>query len=266
MDIREKVAMLSEEIREKSPLIHNITNYVTVNDCANAVLAIGASPIMADDIGEAADITAISSALVINIGTLNRHTIPSIFEAGKRANEIGIPVVFDPVGIGASRLRMNTSLKLLEDIKFAVIKGNATEIKAIISGNKTSSGVDVSIDDIISDSNLDDYIKIAKKVSKTYDSIVVITGPIDIITDGKKTYTISNGHVNMEKITGTGCMLAGLIGAFIASHATFSAEVFNLINNGRLGWALIVITSHLVGSLLMTYLGWLGFRLLNALA
>ena len=213
-----KISMKSFTNLEKGSLVHCITNYVTVNDVANTILACGGSPIMADDIEEVAEITSICNSLVLNIGTLNSRLIESMLISGKTANRLKIPVVFDPVGIGASMLRMNTSLKLLEDIKFAVIKGNASEIKAIISGNKTSSGVDVSIDDIISESNLDDYIKIAKEVSKTYDSIVVITGPIDIITDGEKTYTISNGHRNMEKITGAGCMLAGLIGAFIGAN------------------------------------------------
>ena len=233
------ISMKSFANLEKGSLVHCITNYVTVNDVANTILASGGSPIMADDIKEVAEITSICDSLVLNIGTLNSRLIESMLKAGKSANRLKIPVVFDPVGIGASRLRMNTSLKLLEDIKFAVIKGNATEIKAIISGNKTSSGVDVSIDDIISDSNLDDYIKIAKKVSKTYDSIVVITGPIDIITDGKKTYTISNGHVNMEKITGTGCMLAGLIGAFIG------ANIDNILESTALAVGLMGLSGEL---------------------
>ncbi len=233
------ISMKSFTNLEKGSLVHCITNYVTVNDVANTILASGGSPIMADDIKEVAEITSICNSLVINIGTLNSRLVESMLKAGKSANRLKIPVVFDPVGIGASRLRMNTSLKLLEDIKFAVIKGNASEIKAIISGNKTSSGVDVSIDDIISDSNLDDYIKIAKKVSRTYDSIVVITGPIDIITDGKKTYTISNGHGNMEKITGTGCMLAGLIGAFIG------ANIDNILESTALAVGLMGLSGEL---------------------
>lgn len=213
-----KISMESFTNLKKGSLVHCITNYVTVNDVANTILASGGSPIMADDVEEVGEITSICNSLVINIGTLNSRLIESMLQAGKSANRLDKAIVFDPVGVGASKLRMDTSLKFLEDLDFAVIKGNASEIKTIVSGDKTSSGVDVSMDDIISDSNLDEYIKIAKKLSETYHLVTVITGPIDIITDGNKTYIIRNGHENMEKITGTGCMLAGLIGAFVGAN------------------------------------------------
>lgn len=207
-----------ENLEKGRSIVHCITNYVTVNDVANIILASGASPIMADAIEEVSDITSICSALALNIGTLNNRTIESMIKAGKTANELNKPVVFDPVGIGASKLRTKTVLKLLEEIKFSVIRGNASEIKAILMGSKTSSGVDVSIEDSINENNLDVYINIAKKLSKDYNSVVVITGPIDIITDGKQTYIIKNGHPIMEKVTGTGCMLTGLIGGFIGAN------------------------------------------------
>ena len=120
MHIKKNVMTAWEELRKKNPLVHNITNYVTVNDCANAILAIGASPIMADDINEVADITSISSAVVINIGTLNKNTISSILEAGKKSNELGIPVVFDPVGAGASPLRNDTTTEIIEKLSFII--------------------------------------------------------------------------------------------------------------------------------------------------
>ena len=212
LDIREF------EKLEKGSLVHCITNYVTVNDVANTILATGGSPIMADAIEEVEEIMNICNSLVINIGTLNTRTVESMILAGERANKLGKPVIFDPVGIGASSFRTRTSLSLLEKIDFAVIRGNASEIKAIVSGNKTSSGVDVGIDDIISEDNLDEYIKIAKEVSKTYKAVAVITGPIDIITDSATTYIVKNGHANMEKITGTGCMLTGLIGSLVGAN------------------------------------------------
>ncbi len=214
MDIREF------ENLKKGSLVHCITNYVTVNDVANTILATGGSPIMADAIEEVEEIINICSSLVINIGTLNSRTVESMILAGETANKLGKPVVFDPVGIGASSFRTETSLRLLERIDFAVIRGNASEIKAIVSGNKTSSGVDVGIDDIISEDNLDEYIKIAKEVSKTYKTVAVITGPIDIITDNTSTYIVKNGHANMERITGTGCMLTGLIGSLVGANPT----------------------------------------------
>ena len=125
-----------ENVRAKCPLIHNITNYVTVNDCANIIIACGAAPIMADDRDEAAEITSLCGGLNINIGTLNSRTIASMFLAGKRANELGHPVVLDPVGAGASKLRTDTAIQLLEEVKFTVIRGNISEIKSLASGHR----------------------------------------------------------------------------------------------------------------------------------
>lgn len=205
-------------VYKQSPIVHCITNYVTVNDVANIILAAGASPIMADDIEEVSDITSICNALVLNIGTLNSRTVESMIKAGKTANELERPVVLDPVGIGASQFRMDTTSKLLEEVQFSVIKGNASEIKGILNKTRSSSGVDVSLEDIIHESNINEYIKVAKEVSKASSAVVVITGAIDIITDGEKTYIIRNGHESMGKITGTGCMLAGVIGGFIGAN------------------------------------------------
>lgn len=201
-----------------SPVVHCITNYVTVNDVANIILASGASPIMADDIEEVSDIVSISNALVLNIGTLNTRTIESMIKAGKTANKLNYPVVFDPVGVGASKFRMNTTLRLLREIKFDVIRGNASEIKTIASETKSSKGVDVSLDDTIREDNLEYYIELGKRVSKRNNRVVAITGPIDIVTDGDKTYLIRNGHQDMGRITGTGCMVSGLIGAYIGAN------------------------------------------------
>ena len=207
-----------KNVPEKSPIVHCITNYVTVNDVANIILASGASPIMADDIGEVSDITSICNSLVINIGTLNSRTIASMIEAGKRSNKLGHPIILDPVGVGASKLRMETTLRLLEEINFSVIRGNASEIKAIVNQSKTASGVDVSLEDIINEDNINKYIEIGKALSKANNAVVAITGPIDIITNGEKTYLVRNGHKNMERVTGTGCMLSGLIGGYIGAN------------------------------------------------
>ena len=137
-------AGILDEVRRISPLVHCITNYVTVNDCANVLLACGASPVMADDERETEEIVSIASALVINIGTLNSRTIPSMFKAGRRANELGLPVVLDPVGAGASSLRTATAMELIKEIDFAVIRGNISEITTIAGGESRTRGVDAS--------------------------------------------------------------------------------------------------------------------------
>lgn len=205
-------------INLKTPLVHSITNYVTVNDCANIILASGGSPIMADDIGEVGDITAICSSLVINMGTLNERTIKSMLLAGKKANELGHPVVFDPVGAGASTLRNETALTLLQEVKFSVIRGNISEIKFLATGGGNTQGVDASDADRVTPENIDSVILLAKTLSKKTGAVIVITGATDIAADENKAYVIQNGHPMMGKITGTGCMLTAVIGSFIGAN------------------------------------------------
>lgn len=224
-------------LKSKSSIVHCITNYVTVNDLANIILSSGASPIMADDKEEVKEIVAIASSLVINIGTLNSRTVDSMILAGKRANELNIPVILDPVGVGASEFRQRTTEKLLEEIKFSVIKGNASEIKFLYNKELSKSGVDASIEDIINHSNIDDYISMGKDISRKYNSIIAITGPIDIITDGSESYIVENGNSYMEKITGAGCMLGGLIGGVVGSNPEMVLEsvVLGIIIMGLAG-------------------------------
>ena len=207
-----------KNVQQKSPLVHCITNYVTVNDVANAILACGASPIMADDINEVEDITSICNATYINIGTLNERTIESMIKAGKKANSLGHPVVLDPVGAGASKLRTATAFKLLDEIKFSVIRGNISEIKTIYTGNGKTKGVDADVSDKVTEETIDDAVLLAKDMSKRFGSVIVITGAIDIVSDENKAYVIRNGHPVMSKITGTGCMLTGIIAAFVAAN------------------------------------------------
>lgn len=197
------------ETREKNPLIHNITNYVTVNDCANAILAIGASPIMADDIAEVKEIVSISSALVINMGTLNQRTIASMIMAGRKANELNIPVILDPVGAGASTLRNKTVQEILSQVEIDVIRGNLSEISFLAGFKASTKGVDTAIVD-----EKNDAIGIGKLVSDKYSCIVGITGKIDIISDGIRFAEIANGHKLLSKVTGTGCMTSALVSSF----------------------------------------------------
>ncbi len=205
------------KLQKRAPLIHNITNYVTVNDCANILLAAGASPIMADDINEAAQITSICGGLNINIGTLNERTIVSMLAAGKRSNELGHPVLLDPVGAGASTLRTNTANELLREIKFSVIRGNISEIKTLALGSHHTQGVDAHVDDIVTEQNLNSVISFAKSFAKQTNAVIAITGAIDIVANHEKAYVIRNGHPKMSKITGTGCMLSAMTTAYITA-------------------------------------------------
>lgn len=206
-----------ESVRTKGPLIHNITNYVTVNDCANILLACGGSPIMADACGEVEEITSICGGLNINLGTLNESTIEAMLLAGKKANQMGHPVLLDPVGVGASTLRTETAYKLLDEVKFTVIRGNISEIKTLFFGRGTTKGVDADAADIVTEETLDQVINLAKEFAKKMDTIIVITGAIDIVANKNKVYVIRNGHPMMAKVTGTGCMLSAMMTAYIVA-------------------------------------------------
>lgn len=207
-----------ENIKKKLPLIHNITNYVTVNDCANIILACGASPIMADDKNEVEEITTICGGLNINIGTLNSRTIEAMLLSGKKANELCHPIVLDPVGVGASALRTNTALHLLDEVKFTVIRGNISEIKNLAGTFAATQGVDANVTDKVTEENLDATIAFAKSFAKKTGAIITITGTIDIVCNEKKAYVIRNGHPMMAVITGTGCQLSALIAAYITAN------------------------------------------------
>jgi hydroxyethylthiazole kinase len=211
MSVTQHAAELLTEVREQVPLVHNITNYVTVNDVANAVLAIGASPIMADDVEEAADITAISRALVINIGTLNKRTIDSMIASGKKANELGLPVVLDPVGAGASNLRNETTKAIIEQVKISILRGNLSEVSFVAGLNVATKGVDSAEAD-----EKNDAVEVAKTVAKNLGCVTAITGAVDIISDGTSVVKIANGHQLLSKVTGTGCMTSALVGAYAA--------------------------------------------------
>ncbi len=207
-----------ENVKKKSPLIHNITNYVTVNDCANMLLACGASPIMSDAIDDVEDITTICGGLNINIGTLNERTIPSMLKAGKKANELGHPVILDPVGAGASALRTNTANALIKNVKFAVIRGNISEIKTLAMGSGTTKGVDADVADKVTEENLESAVAFAKAFAKKTGAVIAITGAIDIVADSERAYCIYNGNPMMSSITGTGCQLSSLIAAYVVSN------------------------------------------------
>ncbi len=222
--ITKKIKDVLEITRKKRPLVHCITNYVTVNDVANILLACGASPIMADDKKEAADITKICQATEINIGTLNSRTIESMLIAGQEANRLGHPVILDPVGAGASELRRETVNVLLETVKFTVIRGNISEIKTIAQGKKSGKGVDADIVDGITTENIEKVVSFVRKLAKETDAVIVVTGAIDLISSSDITYVCKNGHELMSSITGTGCMLSAVIAAFCAANPKYLLE------------------------------------------
>lgn len=226
------IATLLNEIKSKKPLIHHITNYVTVNDCANICLAIGASPVMADAKEEVEDMVSISSALVLNIGTLNKEKIESMVLAGEKANEKKVPVIFDPVGVGATPFRIEMTKLLLQKIRMTVIRGNLSEIMSIAGENVITKGVDNG-----GSLSLGDSISVAKKLAKKLDTVVVISGETDVVTDGSRVALVKNGDAFMPLITGSGCMSTTLIGAFCGANqkASYEAATAAMITMGLAG-------------------------------
>lgn len=206
-----------EGVHETAPLIHNITNYVTVNDCANILLACGASPIMADDQAEVEAITAICGGLTLNIGTLNSNTIASMLLAGKKAAQLDHPIVLDPVGAGASPLRTQTAAELIGKLPITVVRGNVSEIKALSDGSSLTHGVDANAADKVNDDNLWEYFSFTKKLAEAWGTIIAISGEIDVIANKDKAFAIKNGHPLMSRITGSGCMLSVLTAAYVTA-------------------------------------------------
>lgn len=217
MNANELAAAL-ENVRTSTPLVHCITNYVTVNDCANALLACGGSPIMSDEPEDVVDITTICGGLVLNIGTLNKQTIAGMRAAGKRASELDHPIVLDPVGAGASALRTATASEILDTMDVAVIRGNMSEIKAVAGASAATRGVDVNPDDVVTDENLAASAVFAKELAKKTGAIIAITGAIDIVANDERAFAIRNGNAIMGKITGAGCMLSCLVGAYSVAN------------------------------------------------
>ncbi|MGI5931295.1 MAG: hydroxyethylthiazole kinase [Eubacterium sp.] len=213
-----------ENVKKKAPLIHNITNYVTVNDVANVLLAVGGSPIMSDEPEDVEDITAICDGLNINIGTLQKRSIEAMYRAGRKANALGHALLLDPVGAGASRLRTNTAVSLMEELKFDVIRGNISELKALALGSTTTKGVDADAADAVTEENLDRMVVFVKNYAKTCGCIIAITGAIDLVADASSCYVIRNGRREMSTITGTGCQLSGLMTAFLAANPDSKLE------------------------------------------
>lgn len=207
--LSEKAAENLMALREKKPLIHNITNYVVMNYTANALLAMGASPVMAHAQNEVEDMVAFAGALVLNIGTLTDDWISSMIKAGKKASRLKTPIVLDPVGSGATPLRTNSARNIISQTKITVIRGNASEILSLRDENSKTKGVD-------SIHSVDEAAEAARNLADELHTTLAITGPVDLITDGTRVLRVSNGHPLMGYVTGTGCTATATIGAFLA--------------------------------------------------
>jgi hydroxyethylthiazole kinase len=208
-NLAQKAGENLKSLREKKPLIHNITNYVVMNYTANALLACGASPVMAHASEEVEEMVSFAGALVLNIGTLTPYWVDSMLKAGKRANELNVPVILDPVGSGATKLRTDSAKRLIEEISIKVVRGNASEVLSLAHEGSKTKGVD-------SIHTVDEAADAALVLSKELNITLAITGKIDLITDGERIYRVSNGHDLMGYCTGTGCTATVLIGAFLA--------------------------------------------------
>ena len=214
-----------KNVKEVSPLTFCITNFVTVTDCANAALAIGASPIMSNGAEEGGEIVNIANALVINIGTLSKSQNELMRNSARQAKEIEKPIIFDPVGAGVSALRNDMTKEIVEDYPLALVRGNMSEIKAIAklinlneNNDSVAKGVDVAESDIISEVTLESNALIVKELANELNAVVIASGPIDIISDGNLTFGLDNGDEMMPLITGSGCMLTTIIGSYVGAN------------------------------------------------
>ena len=199
-------------VREKKPLVQCITNFVTVNDCANIILASGGSPTMASHPMEVEEAVRNVQALVCNLGAIDK--IESMILAGKEANRLSKPVILDPVGAGGTELRRDAVRKLLEEVHFTVIRGNASEIRSLAGQHSTGNGADVGSLDEITDDNLEAAVSMTEELAVKLHTVIAISGKIDVISDGKRSCVLRNGCATMARITGSGCMLTALIGGF----------------------------------------------------
>ena len=234
-DLLKKIDETLKDIREKNALTHCITNSVTINDCANAVLAIGGSPFMAEDAEELEEVVTIADVLVINIGKLSKEQIESMHISSKTANKTNTPIILDPVGVGVTELRNKTTMDLINDYDITAIRGNITEIKAIaklagvLDESNTAKGVDVNIDDIITEENLKDNGELICELASKLNTTILASGPIDILSDGNLTVAIDNGDDMMPLITGSGCMLSSIVGSCIGGSNPFDGSLVAIL-------------------------------------
>lgn len=213
-------AAILAAVRECRPLVHHITNSVTINDCANITIAVGAAPVMAEAPEEVAEMVTAAGALVLNIGTLTQEQVEPMLIAGRRANELGIPVILDPVGVGATAFRTETAWKLLDELDIAILKGNTGEIGVLAGAGGSVRGVD-------SAGIAGDPVETVQECARLTGTVVAMTGDVDIVADQRRVFLIENGDPMMERLSGTGCMVASVTGAFASvtdDHAFAAAS------------------------------------------
>jgi hydroxyethylthiazole kinase len=198
------------ELRERKPLVHQITNYVVMNETANATLALGALPVMAHAREEVEEMVALAGALVLNIGTLSPDWVDAMLLAGKAANEHGIPVVLDPVGTGATRYRTETARRILHDVKVGVLRGNQGEIATLV-------GVEAEVRGVESIGAGSEPADLARTAARNLGLVAAVTGPVDHVSDGDRVLAVANGHELLAAVTGTGCMSSAITGCFLAA-------------------------------------------------
>jgi len=215
-------------VRERKPLVHQITNYVVMNETANATLALGALPVMAHAREEVAEMARLAGALVLNIGTLSPHWVEAMLIAGKAANEAGVPVVLDPVGVGATAYRTETARRILGEVDVAVLRGNAGEVATLV-------GVEAEVRGVESIAAGDDASTIARAAASALGVIASVTGPVDHVSDGDRVTAVANGDPLLAAVTGTGCMSSAITGCFLAVADPFDAAVAALVAFGVAG-------------------------------
>jgi hydroxyethylthiazole kinase len=216
-------------MRERKPLVHQITNYVVMNETANATLALGALPVMAHAREEVEEMVALAGALVLNIGTLSPHWVEAMLAAGRAANEHGVPVVLDPVGAGATSYRTRTAKSILDEIDVAVLRGNAGEVATLV-------GVDAEVRGVESIGEAGNPAELARTAARQLGVVAAVTGVIDHVSDGERGVAIANGHQLLAAITGTGCMSSAITGCFLAvASSPFDGAVEALVAFGVAG-------------------------------
>lgn len=209
-ELGKEAGELLERVRKTGPLVHNITNYVVMGYTANALLSMGAAPVMAHAVEEMEEMVALAGALVINIGTLSTPWVTAMIRAGRRAGELGRPVVLDPVGAGATTFRTETARRIIDEVPVTLVRGNASEVLSLSGAGSGARGVD-------SIHTVDEAAEAAVTLSREIAVPLAITGAVDLVTDGDRTVRVANGHPLMGRVTGTGCTASAVIGAFLAA-------------------------------------------------
>lgn len=225
MNLSESIAALLQNVRENAPLIHCITNHISINDCANVVLAAGARPMMAEHPDEVAEITAHAGALVLNLGNISTTRMEAMRRAARAAKKSGVPIVLDPAGVGCSQLRRNFAQELFALAPIAVIRGNCSELRALCSGTSTTDGVDAAAGDKISEKNAWEQANLVVEAARRFHCVASASGEVDIVSDGASCWLLRNGDPMLGRITGTGCMSSALTGAYCAGGTPLQAAI-----------------------------------------